>query len=62
MIMKSKVLIFRYVGLLFLLPMIACTEEIVLEAPEGKKRPVMEGYYTDELKRHEVILSYSSEL
>lgn len=62
MIMKSKVHIFRYVGLLFLLPMIACTEEIVLEAPEGKKRPVMEGYYTDELKRHEVILSYSSEL
>ena len=40
----------------------ACTEEIILEAPEGQKRPVIEGYFTDELKRHEVILSYSSEL
>ena len=40
----------------------ACTEEIVLEAPDGQKRPVIEGYFTDELKRHEVILSYSSEL
>lgn len=39
-----------------------CTEEIVMEAPEGQKRPVVEGYFTDELKRHEVILSYSSEL
>ena len=33
-----------------------------MEAPEGEKRPVVEGYFTDELKRHEVILSYSSEL
>ena len=40
----------------------ACTEEIIMETPEGQKRPVVEGYFTDELKRHEVILSYSSEL
>lgn len=39
----------------------ACTEKIVMEVPEGQKRPVVEGYFTDELKRHEVILSYSSE-
>ena len=32
-----------------------------MEVPEGQKRPVVEGYLTDELKRHEVILSYSSE-
>ena len=31
-----------------------------MEVPEGKKRPVIEGYLTDELKSHEVILSYSS--
>ena len=29
--------------------------------PEGRKRPVVEGYLTNEVKRHEVILSYSSE-
>jgi hypothetical protein len=33
-----------------------------MEAPEGEKRPVVEAYFTDELKRHEVILSYSSEI
>lgn len=53
---------FRCLGLLSLMLMFACTEEIVLDAPEGQKRPVMEGYITDELKCHEVILSYSSEL
>lgn len=40
----------------------ACTEEIVLDAPEGRKVPVVEGSFSDEYKRHEVILSYSSEL
>ena len=30
--------------------------------PEGRKRPVVEGSITNEYKRHEVILSYSSEL
>lgn len=39
----------------------ACTEKIVMDVPEGRKRPVVEGYFTDELKCHEVILSYSSE-
>ena len=33
-----------------------------MDMPEGRKRPVVEGSFTDELKRHEVILSYSSEL
>ena len=42
--------------------MAACTEDIVMEMPEGRKRPVVEGSITDEYKRHEVILSYSSEL
>ena len=44
-----------------MLLLFACTDDIVMEVPEGQKRPVVEGYFTDELKRHEVILSYSSE-
>lgn len=40
----------------------SCTEDIVMEVPEGRKVPVVEGSITDECKRHEVILSYSSEL
>ena len=40
----------------------ACTESINIDPPEGRLRPVVEGSFTNELKRHEVILSYSSEL
>ena len=39
----------------------SCTEEIVMEVPEGRKRPVVEAYLTNEVKQHEAILSYSSE-
>lgn len=45
-----------------LLAFCSCTEEIVMEAPEGKKVPVVEGYFSDEYTRHEVILSYTSDL
>lgn len=38
----------------------SCTEDIIMDVPEGKKRPVVEGSITDEYKCHEVILSYSS--
>lgn len=41
---------------------VSCTEKITLDLPEGRKRPVVEGSITNEFKRHEVILSYSSEL
>lgn len=47
------------VGLNFLA---SCTEEITMDLPEGKIVPVVEGYITNEYKRHEVILSYSSDL
>ena len=40
----------------------SCTEEIFLDMPKGKKVPVVEGSISNELKRHEVILSYSSEM
>ena len=40
----------------------SCTEDIIMEVPEGRKIPVVEGSITDEYTRHEVILSYSSKL
>jgi hypothetical protein len=43
------------------MPICACTEEVFLDMPEGEKRPVVEAYLTNEVKQHEVILSYSSE-
>ena len=53
-----------HIGLIAVLGLLtaSCTEDIVMELPEGKKIPVVEGSITDECKRHEVILSYSSEL
>lgn len=60
--MSVKSILLRCLGLLILVPVCSCTEDILMDAPEGEKRPVVEGYFTDELKRHEVILSYSSEL
>ncbi len=57
---KSKLHIGFLLGLALLAT--ACTEEIIMDMPEGRKRPVVEGSITDEFKRHEVILSYSSEM
>ena len=51
--------------LLLILPLllaVACTEPIALEPPKAKVVPVVEGSFTNECKRHEVILSYSAEL
>ena len=56
-ILKS---LFRSLPFLCFMPICACTEEVVLDMPEGEKRPVVEGYLTNEVKRHEVILSYSA--
>jgi len=48
---------------LFLLGLFAaCTEDITMDAPEGWKLPVVDGSITDEFKRHEIILRYSSKL
>ena len=57
---KSKLHIGFLLGLALLAT--ACTEEITMDMPEGRKSPVVEGSITDEFKRHEVILSYSSEM
>ena len=53
--------IFRSLPSLAFLLMCSCTEEIIMDVPEGDKMPVVEATITDEFKRHEVILSYSSE-
>ena len=48
------------IGLVFI--MASCTEDIVMDLPAGRKIPVVEGSISNEFKRHEIILSYSSEL
>ena len=54
----------QYYGLFVALGLLvaSCTEDITMDLPTGKKVPVMEGSLTNEFKRHEAILSYSSEL
>ena len=42
--------------------MASCTEDIVMDLPAGRKIPVVEGSISNEFKRHEITLSYSSEL
>ena len=54
--------IIRSLACLCLLSVWACTEEITIDAPEGRIVPVVEGTISNEFKRHEVILSYSTEL
>lgn len=48
--------------LLGLVLLASCTEDIVMEVPQGRRVPVVEGSITDEFKRHEVVLSVSSAL
>ena len=54
----------HYFGLLIGLGLLmaSCTEDIVMDLPEGRRIPVLEGSISNEYKRHEVTLSYSSEL
>lgn len=51
--------------LLTILPLLAifsCTEDIVLEPATEKIVPVLEGNFSSEYTRHEIVLRYSSEL
>ena len=45
-----------------LLSVCACTEDIIIEREEGEIMIGVEATFTDELKCHEAILSYTSEL
>ena len=40
---------------------VACTEDIVIDVEEGEPMIGVEASFTDELKRHETILSYTTE-
>lgn len=55
--MKSKLLML----LLLFFIIVSCREEIVIDLEEGSPLIGVEGSFTDELKRHEVILSYTAE-
>lgn len=57
--MKS---LFKLLVLFVLVGFCSCTEDIIMDPPQGKRVPVVEGAITDELKRHEVVLSYSTDL
>ena len=39
----------------------SCTEDIVIDVEEGDPMVGVEASFTDELKHHETILSYTSE-
>lgn len=60
--MERKRIRIWHLACLCLLSAWSCTEKITMDLPEGRKVPVVEGTFSNELKRHEVILSYSSEL
>lgn len=48
-------------SLMLILAMTACREEILIDLEEGNPLIGVEGSFTDELKRHEVILSYTTD-
>ena len=52
-----------YVGIVALLMLgaVSCTEDIVIEKEEGKAMIGVEATFTDELKHHEAILSYTAD-
>ena len=47
--------------LLLVFAMFSCREEIVIDLEEGEPLIGVEGSFTDEYKRHEVILSYTAD-
>ena len=49
-----------FVGLL-LLAAAACTEDYVIDVEEGERMIGVEAYFSDEMKQHEVILSYTAD-
>ena len=47
--------------LLLVFAMFSCREEIIIDLEEGESLIGVEGSFTDEYKRHEVILSYTAD-
>lgn len=51
----------KLIVLILLLGLFSCREDIVIDLEEGRPLIGVEGAITDELKRHEVILSYTAD-
>ena len=51
----------KFIVLLMLAGLFSCTEDIVIDLEEGSPMIGVEGSFTDEYKRHEVILSYTAD-
>lgn len=50
-----------WIVLIMLLGLISCREDIIVDLEEGDPLIGVEGSFTDEYKRHEVILSYTAD-
>lgn len=48
-------------GLVAMMGLAACTEDIVIDVEEGEPMIGVEASFTDEMKQHEAILSYTAE-
>ena len=59
---RTRIILYRCLSCLCLLSVWSCTEKITMDLPQGRKVPVVEGSITNEYKRHEIIMSYSSEV
>lgn len=51
----------KLILLLLLIGLFSCTEDITIDLEEGSPLIGVEGSFTDEYKRHEVILSYTAD-
>ena len=52
---------YEILALLVVVAFSSCTEDIVIDVEKGDPMIGVEAYFTDQLKQHEAILSYSSE-
>ena len=53
--------LYEIVALLVVVAFSSCTEDIVIDVEKGDPMIGVEAYFTDQLKQHEAILSYTSE-
>ena len=53
--------LYDIVALLVVVAFSSCTEDIVIDVEKGDPMIGVEAYFTDQLKQHEAILSYTSE-
>ena len=51
----------KLIVLLLLVGLFSCREDIIIDLEEGEPLIGVEGAFTDEFKRHEVVLSYTAD-